>query len=467
MKSTIASSARTRRSASAQPSISAVPTTRVTRQSSRADSVRDVAADPTLPKPTTKPQPKKPKGPTSRAGPQPGEQALNSKAVPAKPRQDKLNDATAAPAFEGNAKFQRTGYGDARAAREDQMGVAMSETAKAKGLIDDETAQNWSTSWRTKGHIVLNWTQQTIDKYNAENGIVPEEVMSLEEAEAIKKKKDKDLEEWCIAYYEGIIDENGNPTAPGDERPVVKPKSKSRERDARREAARKKDPLREVQSGKVVKKGMSKKTPNLPTILEVPSPAPAPTLAPTLAPNLARARPRPLAPAPASGPAAPLASGPSAPVSKPAIKKATTKPATAAPTKAAKSKKKPDEAPIAPLPGRPTYGQYHYYQLVALCGERNIKSGNGTQAVRNRLIQDDINIIQNLPRDAKNYAKDAREKKHVAPVVANAPIAPPAILRRSAAPQKSSTKRSRDDDEDDDDDDDDQPEPKGKKAKMA
>ncbi|KAL1593405.1 hypothetical protein SLS60_011013 [Paraconiothyrium brasiliense] len=353
----------------------------------------------------------------------------SDKSAPAKHRQDRLNDSTAPLAFEGTHRLQRTGYGDAHAAREDRMSNAMSITAQAKGLIDDETAKNWSTSWHTKGHIELNWSEQIAAKYNAENGTTSESLMSLKEAEAIKKKKDQDLEEWCMAYSLGIIDENGNPIGSRDKVPIIK--SKSRERDARRadakKEAEKQNPLKKVQEDKVTKKIRTKKTSDLPTI---------------------------------AGGSSPSLSLVEKPATKAGVKTAT-KPAEAAPKKAAsKNAKKPDEAPIAHRPGRPSYAEYEYYELVALCRDRNIKSGGGDQAVRNRLIRDDIALDDGLPtRDAKNYAS-RNESKTVAPVVPNMPIAPPAVYVRPA-PKKKGTKRTRDDH------DDDQPRPKGKKVKTT
>ncbi|KAJ4351708.1 uncharacterized protein N0V89_007051 [Didymosphaeria variabile] len=438
MAPTFASNARARRATSAESSIPTAPSSiRMTHSKSRASSVQAhsaVTASPERVQRTVKTLSKL-QALSSSVGLTVHERPSDSKSVPAKPHQDKLNDSTAPLAFEGTHKLQRTGYGDARAAREDRMGNAMSTIAQAKGLIDDETAKNWSTSWRTKGHIKLNWSEQKVAKYNAENGVMSESLMSFKEAEAIKKKKDQDLEEWCMAYNLGIIDETGNLTGSRAEMPVMK--SKSRERDARREDAKKEaekqDPLKKVKEGRVTKKIGPKKTTDLPTTTKGSSPASSPAAKPT----------------------------------KKADVETATKPAKAAPKKAAsKSVKKPDELPIAHRPGRPSYAEYEYYELVALCRDRNIKSGGGDQAVRNHLIRDDIALDDRLPtRDAKNYTS-RNESKTLAPVVPNMPIAPPAVYVRPA-PKKKGTKRTRNGDDDDDDDDDDQPKKKGKKVKTT
>ncbi|KAF2451898.1 hypothetical protein P171DRAFT_515821 [Karstenula rhodostoma CBS 690.94] len=446
MAPTIASNARAGRATSAEPTIPTNPScTRVTPANSRAGSVQtstsagsveastSAAASPKPIESTTKAR-SKVEALASRVGLTLSKTPSSSQPVPAKPSQKGLHYATAAPAFEGSHRLQRTGYGDARAAREDQMGATMAATAQAKGLIDDETANNWGTSWHTKGHIELNWTEQIIAKHNAENGIVPEKLMSLKEAEAIKKKKDQDLEEWCKAFTLGLIDENGNPTGSGTPAPIAK--SKSRERDARREAAKKeaekKDPLHKVQESRVAKKVVGKKTPQLPTIAEASSVSPFLGLKPA---------------------------------AKKAGKKTTAKPAEAAPKNNPPQKAgKVVEAPIVPLPGCPSYAEYKYPDLSALCRVRNIKSGGGEQDLRNRLIRDDIFVKNgqlNL-RDAKNYLS-RKDHDHPAPTVPGAPIAGPAVYTRPAPKQrtKKTAKRARDDD------DDDQPKPKGKKVKTA
>ena len=89
-------------------------------------------------------------------------------------------------------------------------------------------------------------------------------------------------------------------------------------------------------------------------------------------------------------------------------------------------------AQILPLPGRPDYAGFNYYQLSAICFERNLVSGGKVDALRARLIQDDINVIQVLPREAKPYSKEkVRGRKNMAPVVPNAPQAAPAVYTKS------------------------------------
>jgi hypothetical protein len=90
-------------------------------------------------------------------------------------------------------------------------------------------------------------------------------------------------------------------------------------------------------------------------------------------------------------------------------------------------------APILPLTGRPDYEQYGYYQLASICFERNLVSGGNASTLRSRLIQDDINVIQGLTREAKSYSKEkVRGRKNEAPVVPNAPQVAPAVYTKTA-----------------------------------
>ncbi|KAK7185242.1 hypothetical protein DPSP01_000886 [Paraphaeosphaeria sporulosa] len=435
MTPTIASNARARRATSAEPTVPTNPASaRATRANSPTSSSKASNYTSTSPKPIkrTAKAPTKLQALSTRLGLTLSKIPSSSKPVPAKPSQKVLNDTTAAPAFEGNRKLQRTGYGDARAAREDQIGAAMATTARAKGLIDDETAKFWGTPWHQKGHMELNWTQKIIDKHNAENGIVPETVMSLKEAEAIKKKKDQDLEDWAKAYMTGQIDENGNRITPGTKKPVFK--SQLQEQDERRAARKmeaKKEPLNKVQEGRIAKKTATKQTSDLPTIADASSYADF------------------LGQKPAATPAV-----------KKAARKITRKPASATTDNHPHAMETQYDAPISPLPGRPSYAQYKYQDLNALCRDRNIKSGGGEQALRYRLIRDDTLVLngESHLRDAKNYSC-RKEHDHVAPVVANAPIADRAQHQQQ---KKKTAKRARDDNEDDE-----RPKPKGKKVRTS
>lgn len=72
--------------------------------------------------------------------------------------------------------------------------------------------------------------------------------------------------------------------------------------------------------------------------------------------------------------------------------------------------------PLKPHPGALDYSEFKYGEVVAECRRRNIHGGGDTQTVRNRLMQDDINVKQGLPRDLASYKRKTRKAyKHEAP----------------------------------------------------
>ncbi|KAJ4305577.1 hypothetical protein N0V90_001108 [Kalmusia sp. IMI 367209] len=292
----------------------------------------------------------------------------------------KPSDGGLSTSFALGLALYRSGFGDARAAREDADMARMADVAMEKGLIGEEVAGVWRTPWHVKGVLELKWTSQIINKYNAENGAMSEEVMELKKAEAIARRKDAEEKKFLEDFFAGRIDGNGNPMVLEEQQAESVEKEKGEEE---------KDGLNRVIGSKVIKKTTFAKKPALSTISEAP----------------------------------------------PAKQDDKT-------TLIVKSAPMAKVLELTPLSGRPSYSEYGYYDLVALCHQRNIMSGGSTLDVRNRLIQDDINVDRGLPREAKNYVKDTKRKRgHEAPVVPNAPVALPAVFQGK--------KRSREEEEED------------------
>ncbi|KAF2643889.1 hypothetical protein P280DRAFT_514880 [Massarina eburnea CBS 473.64] len=274
--------------------------------------------------------------------------------------------------------------------------VVFADYIHKAGLIDEETKDQMSEYWQGKGELTMKWPE----KYHLgeEDGVIKQEIMSLEEAEAIAEKKDEERLKFLEQYAAGEIDEDGNTImsdAEADDEPAATG-------DAALRAALKETATR------LIKKPVSVKA--------------------------RRARP-------AAHPVVPSASGSHDSPILLAVS-ADDEPSAEGPVRA---------APVKPLPGMSDYEQYDYYQLAALCHERNVVSGQGVAVIRQRLIQDDINVVQGLPRDAKPYAKEKkRARKTVAPKVPNAPAAPPAVhpdvlAKQQKQAQAAAAKRKRDD----------------------
>ena len=398
MKPTIASDARSRRSASPTTPITSPPSSpRKTPAGASAGS-----AQPSSPKQGVVKGTSKSKGSPSRKSRAAREQPSCTKSDVGTSSETRLTAGERKGSFESNA----------RALREDRMGAEMARIAKEKDLINDETAANWSTPWHAKGEVVQSWSEETRTKYNGENAIVPEEVMSLEEALRIKAKKDADQEEFVAAFEARLINENGVVIASGEkfEAGMFNRHNKSNERQQMRNAdIPKKELLKKVTEGRVTKSTASKKSSELNIIDETSS----------FAKKAVAKAPK----------AASKSDG------KESVSKATSKSTSASPSPIVKEKSlgEPDNDDnfcLLPRPGLPNYQAFKYYDLTALLRDRNIRSGGREERCRNRLIQDDIYIIDQQwdMRDARNWNHQQREVKTEAPTVPNMPVAPPAKL---------------------------------------
>lgn len=295
------------------------------------------------------------------------------------------------------------------------MGAEMARIAKEKGLIDEETAKNWSTPWHAKGALEQQWSEEVRQKQNTEDGTesTPEAIISLEEAQRIKAKKDVDLEEWCAAFEAGVIDGQGKVVATGKEfEPGDYNKSlKAAKRDAHQPQKSKKavdgkkgSPGKAV-DGKVAKSTASKKNPDLTIVDETNSFVSHPTTKKATKPPKKATNPSP--------------SGKASSSNSPAVEKEKPK---------AGSSRNDDDFCLLPVSGLPNYQQFKYNHLTALLRERMVRSGGGEERCRNRLIQDDIHIVNEdwEKRDARDWKHENREVKTEAPDVPNMPIAPPA-----------------------------------------
>lgn len=102
-------------------------------------------------------------------------------------------------------------YGTTHAACETALMIEAANIAESKGLIDKAIAEYWRNPWHEKGVLDKQWPEDIIAKYNKENGIVPEKIMSLKRAQEIQRKKDRELKKQVDDFLAGRIDEDGNP----------------------------------------------------------------------------------------------------------------------------------------------------------------------------------------------------------------------------------------------------------------
>lgn len=396
---------RTRRAVSAQPTQSTIPSsraaTRPSQKVSKAQSNRTRRAATVPPASTLAPLPELVKfdPPTSKAPP-------TAHNLPTPPL------------------VIKSGYGDAHAFNEHQGMLAFAAAARSHNLLDEETLEALSKPWQEKGTMDMQWKPEYLD---ASKKAPDDEVMDLKQAELIARRKDAAEKKFLKDFYAGKIDENGNKidaevTFLGEKKSSAT--TKNSKGKAKEKEDEKKEPLKKVTSGKITKKPPANKSKTKVEIITF---------------EVAKVLPIAEAPTPTSQ-------------NPPSLEGPRTKATNPNPPPVVTNKNPPAVSQaVTPLPVRPSYDEYTYYQLAALCFERNLVSGGKENILRNRLVQDDINVIQGLPREAKTYAKEKdRARKHKAPVVPGAPPAPPAVaLRKSVASNAKKRGRENDDETDD------------------
>jgi hypothetical protein len=98
-------------------------------------------------------------------------------------------------------------------------------------------------------------------------------------------------------------------------------------------------------------------------------------------------------------------------------------PATSTSSKTRSKNPKTQVEPLEPSDDASDYSEFKYGELVAECRRRKILGGGCSQIVRNRLIQDDINMKQGLPRELISYKGRIRKHyKYEAPAALSGPV---------------------------------------------
>ena len=184
-----------------------------------------------------------------------------------------------------------------------------------------------------------------------------EEMMSIEKARKIKSRKDLKMQKWIEDFEAGKIDQDGNPIITD-----AAPKAPAK----KAEAAPAMESEKEVEKD-TPEKGKSQKEATPPSKPTIPAPPPAPKVA-----------------------------------------------------KAPKAKTPAPQLP-QPIAGGSDYKDYNYFQLAAICRDRNLVSGGKADVLRARLIEDDTLVHEGKERTNKSpydYAKFKRNFKTQAPVAA-------------------------------------------------
>lgn len=283
----------------------------------------------------------------------------------------------------------RSGYGDLHATRNATSMAAHVAHLQAQGLIDDNMATEL-----LKPYDKCKFSTEYLATHPDYTGVQPD-MSTFVTADRHRAKRDKEMEQFIKDFKAGRIDEWGNPIkqevyTKAVESGVVQldPESVTNTIDDNESKSKSSqiDPSKiEAALG----------------LLALSTPADSAQIQAALG---LLALSAPTAPSPE----------PSTTVSTPILDPASM--TSSAQPKPRKRKPKVAVKPLVPGPGALDYSEFKYGELVAECRRRKIMGGGTTQAVRNHLIQDDINVKQGLPRKMMRYQGQVRKVyKHEAP----------------------------------------------------
>ncbi|KAF3009913.1 hypothetical protein E8E13_010943 [Curvularia kusanoi] len=276
--------------------------------------------------------------------------------------------------------FVRSGYGDMHAHRNALMMEEHVAMLRAHDMIDETMAINLLEPL----HKCWAYTEEYLKTHPEYTGVQPE-MTAYTTAMRHKKERDVEMAKFVADLEAGRIDEWGDPIGSDED-------SASENAKNSRCSSTSTDTDRNTAS---------------------PLTSPADPLTITIRPP-----PKMLSnnPAQSDSPGSDLtwpSSSCSASSSSKSSPKSQSQPQSQSPSQGRKRKYRVE--PLAPLPGGEDYCQYKYYQLLAICRDRNIHCPGDTQEVRNLLIQDDINIARGLPRDVSRTWHGKRKYKTEVP----------------------------------------------------
>jgi hypothetical protein len=294
----------------------------------------------------------------------------------------------------------RSVFGDSRATSEDAMMLAHATSLRAIGLISEEMRTMLSQPWHACGQLKMKYTEAYLAMHPDYTGANVDMMPSYEVALRRQKQRDVVMEKLIKDYEKGRVDQDGknigrrrrssssilslstekddgdyddegqpwlniqdeythNNTITGDD---------SSDQSMRRsEPSRKRKRISTDDKGKLAQK----------TDTDIYN-----THEMTTRWNNCRSN---------STSASPTTSATlSQPLPRPTLPKAKTK-----------SPSKSHPLPISPIPNHPTYASHSYYELAALCRARSLPGYGNLTVMRNRVIQDDINIEMGVEREFK------------------------------------------------------------------
>ncbi|KAH7092301.1 hypothetical protein FB567DRAFT_545468 [Paraphoma chrysanthemicola] len=343
----------------------------------------------------------------------------------------------------------RSVYGDNHAANEDAMMVEHAKSIRAAGLIGEEMETQLSQPWHRTGELKRHYTKEYLEMHPEHTGSNAIEMPTYETALKKQRERDRAQEKWLADWRAGKIDDDGNPVegegSSTGSNLSCKPSSDADSTDSHQEAPR--DASHQGDNSSAASASSSASQDSTADHVSIPIKA-APLnasswteassddgLPPATHRKVTFAR-TPTSPTSSRSSLSDFPSSPPAPLpqtrsgnsttktptkAKPVIKASKTSKASSTTTKPAPKprvrKRTNQEATIQPLPNQPDYAEFDYYALAALCRDRSLPGKGTAGTLRNRLIQDDINVAQGLEREKRTHNSKRQGYKHEAPKV--------------------------------------------------
>lgn len=326
----------------------------------------------------------------------------------------KPNNGALASPREIEVQDIRSGYGDNHAATEDVMMAAHAKHMQENDLIDDQMAGELSKPRRHFNEVTVKYTSEYLAMNPSYTGQDYDEMPTLEMALRRQKERDHAMLKLLKDFRAGKVDEAGNRITNRCESSSISPRGSKRESDASNG-----EPGNIMKKQRGISSNVSKDKCSGGTTMTVDdSSNSSSSQSPTQKRSKGKQHTDPFEPSSVENRSI---------LNKSyvfIVNSAGVPPTTATTTSISSSyssssslpKKKRIVTPIPPLPGHPTYADIGYYQLTALCRQRNIPSSGNEQEVRNTLILDDSNVAQGLKREVSKSQGSKRKYKHHPPM---------------------------------------------------
>jgi len=302
----------------------------------------------------------------------------------------------------------RHGFDSHRFSTESTMMHTHAQALLNVGTIDVPMATQLAQSWHRTGEVRMQYSKEYLQMHPDYTGENAHEMPTLNWAKKKQRDKDKKAEEWLEEYFRGGEEEK-------EEDDTVKGAVEEEDWETATESA---SGSANAPSSPPIRRAIDLTT-SSPIRLSGSS---LPPSSPPQHPSL-NAKPAPKRTSHSStSTASQLATKPkSTPKSKsssnssPPSQDLSSQPTPKRKSKSKSSSSSPSPPPLTPLPNYPNYASDDYFALAALCRARKLPGAGRAGVLRNRLIQDDMNVAAGKERETKRGTGGRRRYVHGVP----------------------------------------------------